>query len=284
MLNGIDFSFGSGLTTAQIKAGGKTFVCRYLSGGNSKDITGAELANYKAADIPVIFVWETTGTDMTSVAAGRSDATVANTQVGQVGAPGAVVFFAADEAQEPDLRGYFDGVLEVLPKTRVGIYGGLGSVKAAFDAGLVSYGWQTLAWSNGQWDDRALIRQVQNNVRFGPATVDLDEAAYWNSSKVLGVTDDFGQWPRPTQQPSKGPYRHEIGKGNTYSFTRWATDVRHESRDMLLAYNKSVTPKLLSQAHYDLLAALAAADVAAEAAKVPRCSMEPGTVLYTENP
>lgn len=203
MLEGIDFSFGSGLTTAQIKAGGKQFVARYLSGGNPKDITRAELANYKAAGIPVIFVWETTGTDMTSVASGRADATAANMQLGQVGAPGAVVFFAADEAQEPDLRGYFDGVLEVLPKTRSGVYGGLGSVRTAFDGALVDYGWQTLAWSNGQWDDRALIRQVQNNVKFGPATVDLDQAAYWNSTRVLGLDDDFGQYPRPKAAVSK---------------------------------------------------------------------------------
>lgn len=61
MLKGIDFSYGHGLTTAQISAAGYAFVCRYLSGDSSKDIDSLELSNYKAAGIRVVFVWETGG-------------------------------------------------------------------------------------------------------------------------------------------------------------------------------------------------------------------------------
>lgn len=213
MLQGIDFSFGNGLTTDEIKATGHSFVCRYLSGGFSKDINAAELAAYRTAGIAVILVWETTGVDMVSHAAGVADAQAAQAELGRLAAAlkdasvaEAVVFFAADEAAEPDMPDYMRGASSVLGKARTGIYGGYGSVHAAFDDGLVSYGWQTLAWSAGEWDDRALLRQVQNNVRVGPATVDLDQAAYWASAtKTLGVHDDFGQWPRPSVTPKPKP-------------------------------------------------------------------------------
>jgi hypothetical protein len=197
MLKGIDFSYGSGLTTTQIKNAGFQFVCRYLSGGNSKDISRTELENYLAADIPVVFVWETTGTDMTSTANGVNDAKGAQAELNALGAPGAVVFFAADEQAEPDLVGYLAGAATVIGHGRTGVYGGLGSIQSAFNHGVVSFGWQTYAWSGGAWDDRALLRQTLNSVRVGPATVDLDQAAYWASSTILTAKNDFGQWPRP---------------------------------------------------------------------------------------
>lgn len=213
MLNGIDFSFGSGVTTAQIKAAGYQFVCRYLSGGNSKDINGTELRNYKAAGIPVVFVFETTGTDMTSEAQGIVDAGVAQAElaalavsVGDASVATAPVFFAADEATEKALGPYLQGVNTVLGKARTGIYGGLASVQAAWNAGLVAYGWQTYAWSNGQWDDRCILRQVQNDITVGPCEADHDQAAYWSvATPVLGLTDDFGQWPKPSVAPPPAP-------------------------------------------------------------------------------
>lgn len=206
MLKGIDFSYGSGLTTTQMKAAGVQFVCRYLSGGgNPKDISKAELDNYLAAGIPVVFVWETTGTDMTSMSNGENDARAAQNELNALGAASAVVFFAADEQAEPDELAYLQGAGYVLGKSRVGIYGGLASIEAAFNNNVVSYGWQTYAWSGGVWDNRALLRQYLNGVKIGPAEVDLDEAAYWNSATVLTVHSDFGQWPRPVITPPPVP-------------------------------------------------------------------------------
>jgi hypothetical protein len=238
MENGIDFSFGSGLTAGEVKNGGKAFVCRYLSGGSSKDINAAELAAWKAAGIGVVFVWETDGI-MSSQAEGASHATVADAQLKQIGASGAVVFFAADAAAMPDLHGYMAGVVSVLGKARTGIYGGISSVSAAFNDGLVTFGWQTLAWSNGQWDNRALLRQVQNGVNFGPAQVDLDQAAFWNSSKVLTMSDDFGQWPRPGTSgppPGNAPYRQVVPAGSVATLEDIAID-RGWSLDKLVAYS-----------------------------------------------
>jgi hypothetical protein len=205
MLKGIDFSYGSGLTTTQMKNAGVQFVCRYLSGGNSKDISKAELTNYMAAGIPVVFVWETSGVDMTSEANGINDAKAAQAELVKLGASTAVVFFAADEQAEPDLVGYLVGAATVIGHARVGIYGGLGSIEQAFNNHVAAYGWQTYAWSGGVWDNRALLRQTLNGVKVGPATVDLDQAAYWSSATVLTVHDDFGQWPRPTVTPPPPP-------------------------------------------------------------------------------
>lgn len=72
----------------------------------------------------------------------------------------------------------------MLGVARPGVYGGLRQVGAMFDAGLVSYGWQTYAWSAGQWDSRAQIQQYRNNQVIGGVSVDFDRA----------TTADFGQW------------------------------------------------------------------------------------------
>lgn len=212
MLDGIDFSFGSGVTTAQIKAAGYSFVCRYLSGGNSKDINSAELANYKAAGIPVVFVFETTGTDATSAANGVADAAKAQAELVTLSAGikdtsvlTAPVFFAVDEESASDVVGYLSGAASILGMSRVGVYGGLGTIQQAFNAGACTYGWQTYAWSNGQWDDRAILRQVMNGIKVGPCTADHDQAAYWSATTpVLDLTCDFGQWPKPSK-PAPAP-------------------------------------------------------------------------------
>ena len=57
-------------------------------------------------------------------------------------------------------------------------------VQRLFNAGKITWGWQTYAWSGGQWDSRAQLRQVQNGMTVDGAACDRDEA--WAS--------DFGQW------------------------------------------------------------------------------------------
>lgn len=202
MLKGIDFAFGGGVTTAQIKAAGYQFVARYLSGGNSKDISAAEVANYKAAGIPVVFVWEVGGNEFT-FAQGAQDAHAADAEANNVGAPGAVIFFAQDVpvAAGANPTAYMQGVNSVIGLGRSGLYAEFDVMKRVFDAGAITYGWQTSGGSGGQWDNRALLRQVAYGVTVGPATCDVDEAAFWSSTQVLGLGDDFGQWPPPGGTP-----------------------------------------------------------------------------------
>jgi hypothetical protein len=192
MLQGFDFAWGS-FTVAGAKANGWSFVCRYLSGGNSKDITATELHNWVTGGIQVVFVWETTGTDMTSYANGVNDALAANAELNRIGAAGSPVFFACDEQFTSDLVGYMRGVNSVLGIARSGIYGGLNTISVAFNNGVVKYGWQTYAWSGGAWDNRALLRQYLNG-----SSYDHDEAAFWSSPSILTTSSDYGQWPRPS--------------------------------------------------------------------------------------
>lgn len=196
-MEGIDYSFGSGTTAAQIKKAGKRFVCRYLSGGGSKDIDKAELHNLLHEGLAVVLVWETTATRMEGgSAAGHADAEKAHSQARNLGVDGIPVFFAADWDATPGQQGNIDAYLHacaaVIGKHRVGLYSGYYPMKRAFDAGKITYGWQTYAWSGGHWDPRAHIHQYKNGTKVPgiPAQVDLDRTT------PAGIRD-FGQWPRP---------------------------------------------------------------------------------------
>jgi hypothetical protein len=63
------------------------------------------------------------------------------------------------------------GAGSILGKDHVGIYGGYYPVKRALDAGVCKYAWQTYAWSGGQWDPRAHIRQNKNGDVLAPKRV-----------------------------------------------------------------------------------------------------------------
>jgi len=64
------------------------------------------------------------------------------------------------------------------------MYAGYYPIKRAFDAGKIKWGWQTYAWSGGQWDARAQLQQYKNGVNVGGADCDYDRA----------MVSDYGQW------------------------------------------------------------------------------------------
>jgi hypothetical protein len=70
----------------------------------------------------------------------------------------------------------------------MGAYGGYYVVKRLFDAGLIDDGWQAYAWSGGQWDSRAALRQIRNGVNVGGGDCDIDESVgqcyFWNHKSV----------------------------------------------------------------------------------------------------
>lgn len=217
---GIDFAYGNGVTTAQLKSHGVEFVCRYLSGGNSKDISAAELKNYKAAGIAVVLNWETSGNE-TSAGEGIADAHAAQAELNSLSRASGIDVTAAPVIFSPDdydphlgtagTLAYMHGAASVLGWKRVGLYGGFLAIAAYFNANIGKYGWQTYAWSGGAWDTRAQLQQWSNNVPLGPTTVDNTRA----------MTDDYGQAiggvaPAPKPQPKPkppapkpaGPVRH----------------------------------------------------------------------------
>lgn len=189
---GIDYAWSKPSVAAMTAAGVK-FIARYLSNDPSKNLTRAEATAANGAGIWCVVVWETTASRaLAGRQAGRDDALTAAYQARALGMPDdRPIYFAVDFDAQPDnypaIREYFIGAASVdgtLGKERVGMYAGYGPIKWAFDTGLVTWGWQTYAWSGGKWDTRAHVQQYQNGVMLGGKNVDYDRAMY----------DDYGQW------------------------------------------------------------------------------------------
>src|SRR5262249_15337126 len=140
---------------------------------------------------------------------GVSQAQAADSQAQSVGQPaGRPIYFAIDFDAQPSQQGvidaYFDGVASVIGVDRTGVYAGYGPVSRLFDNGKISWAWQTYAWSYGNWDSRAQLRQIQNDI--GPGgEMDLDQS----------MVGDFGQWG--PSGGSSGPLGCNVnGITNTY--------------------------------------------------------------------
>jgi hypothetical protein len=169
---------------------------RYFSWDPAKDLSKPELDAALAAGLAVGVVWETTATRMLSGwNGGVTDAAESDKRCKSLGITGIPVYFACDwdaeETQQGAINSYLDGAASVIGRPRTGMYGGYWPLKRAFDAGKMTYGWQTYAWSGGNWDSRAQLRQVQNGVTVCGQECD------WNESHA----NDFGQWPRPGAKP-----------------------------------------------------------------------------------
>lgn len=189
-VEGVDYAWGRPGTAALQKAG-KTFAARYLSYDTTgKNLTRSEAAALSRAGIWIVVVWEQTASRVLGgKTAGSSDAREALRQAKVCGMPDDrpiyfAVDFAATAGQQPTINAYLDGAADVLGRERVGLYGGYGPIKRAFDAGKIAYGWQTYAWSGGKWDPRAQLQQYSNDHRINGVGLDYDRA----------VKDDYGQW------------------------------------------------------------------------------------------
>lgn len=204
-MKGIDYAFGAHPAPAAVKAAGYGFACRYMSAitandGNGKNLQAGELAALLAAGLAVVVVEESTAGRMKDGRApGVADGQHAQAVTAALGMTGVPVYFACDfdasPADQVAINDYLDGAASVIGAGRTGIYGGYYPVKRALDAGRAAWAWQTLAWSGGQWDPRACIRQ-HGTVTIGGASCDVDEAMF----------ADFGQWPRPAAVPAAPRY------------------------------------------------------------------------------
>lgn len=185
MMQGYDYSFSRPDIN---KLSG--FVCRYLSYDPDKNITKAEAELLHAAGIAIVLIWETDAdAALSGNALGKKHGTEANNQARALGCPDDIpIYFAADfDASEDDqkkINSYLRGVASVIGKKRTGLYGGYWTIKRAFDADVIDWGWQTYAWSGGKWDSRAQIQQYENDVSIGGESVDRNRS----------TVDNFGQW------------------------------------------------------------------------------------------
>lgn len=185
---GLDYT--GHLSAKAHKSIGSSFACRYLSGGDAKDLDAGEAQGLLKDGIDVVLVWETTAErTLAAEAAGQADARAALAEAERLGLPAhRPIYFAVDFDEAPsqaaDVAAYFVGVRAVLGIARVGVYGGFYTVERLGAAGLVRYVWQTYAWSDGQLSKRANIYQYSNGHSVAGVPVDYNRAL-----KV-----DFGQW------------------------------------------------------------------------------------------
>lgn len=183
---GLDYAWCT-ISPAGHRSVGSTFACRYLSHDPSKDLSAGEYQTLKAGGIDVVVVWETTAARAgAGRAAGAQDAADALAKALAIGMPaGRPIYFAVDfDASVGTVEPYFRGVNQVLGVARTGAYAGVRVIAGLFDARLITYGWQTYAWSSGRLDSRAQLYQYSNNHRVEGKDCDYDRA----------LAADFGQW------------------------------------------------------------------------------------------
>jgi hypothetical protein len=209
---GLDYSSGRP-SHAAMKTAGVSFVCRYIgsqvhgTGRSAKWLTPSEATALHVDGFDVVAVFETTAQRAEGgAAAGTADAHTAVAELAYCGLPADLpVYWAVDydTTVGPHLRAYFKAIAAVLGIRRVGVYAGYKVVKVLLDEHLVTYAWQTYAWSGGKWDTRAQIQQYSNGKTVGGASVDYDRAMH----------AEFGQWPAkvtppPAPQPKAWPGRY----------------------------------------------------------------------------
>jgi hypothetical protein len=97
---------------------------------------------------------------------------------------------------------YFRGLADILGHKRVGVYGGFRVCSYLWRQSLVSYIWQTYAWSGGAWFTTTHIRQVRNGINVAGVDCDADEAYPDRSG-------DYGQW-MPDISPLADQHPQEV--------------------------------------------------------------------------
>lgn len=201
---------------AAIVAAGYIGVLRYLAplpADAAKVITAAEYAALQAAGLKVALNWEWYGNRAREgAAAGTADAQEALRQADELGYHGAIYFsvdYDAPESDQPALDAYFQACAQVLGLHRVGAYAGYWPLTRLLNAGLVTYGWQTFAWSGGNKDSRIYLYQNGTRVFNGGADVNDILKENWTGETMVpdGWTDDGTTLRSPNGQSVVGQFR-----------------------------------------------------------------------------
>src|SRR6266699_2564480 len=195
---GIDYVTGP--PVADLKAAGVTFVCRYLSFVNNltqvKLLTDVEAKALGAAGIAIVSNYEWyADRALESAASGAADAHIAASQHANCGGPPSrPIYFSVDvDCDGAQTLDYFKGVASVIGLSRTGAYGSYRVLKYLFDMGAIEWGWQTYAWSYGQWEPRAHIQQYNNGMTMAGLSVDYDRS----------IKSDYGQWSQVAPPPQE---------------------------------------------------------------------------------
>jgi len=190
-IEGVDSSYCRP-SPASLVAAGKHFYIGYVSPESGKNVTKTECAAFLAADIDVVLVWEHTAQRaLEGASAGKEDGTRARQQANDLGYPStSVIYTAVDfDATAAQIAGPVADYLKAFAAAAggmmvTGVYGGIAVVRYVMSHDIMAFGWQTYAWSGGDWYAPAQLQQYHNGVTIGGCDTDLDRA----------MVDDFGQW------------------------------------------------------------------------------------------
>lgn len=224
---GVDYSFARP-GGAALKAAGKGFAWRYLyaDGQGGKGLDRSEYDDLVANGIEVPVGYESyANRSLDGRQAGIDDAHAALAQLTALGLPNMPIFLASDfdvkdyapNSSDPvaklgPIAEYYAGAQSVLGDMN-GAYGGYWLIKRLFDANIIKWGFQTYAWSGGQWDERAQLQQYLNGQDINGA-VDLTRAMtdnYGQASKFGGTT------PAPVQTAPAPSAPVQVNNGSTYT-------------------------------------------------------------------
>src|SRR5215472_14212139 len=131
---------------------GATFIVRYGSRDPSKNLTQSELDSALRNMLSVAIVWQEGKTQMLrGYPGGQTDAEDADAFVRGLGLAGIPIYFSCDfdpaSGDWVNVDAYMDGAKSIVGKGRTGGYGGKPFISRQFDAGRMTWGWQTYAWS-----------------------------------------------------------------------------------------------------------------------------------------
>ncbi|MCW2674775.1 MAG: hypothetical protein JWP14_3364 [Frankiales bacterium] len=197
----LDYSHARPATSA-MRRFGAVGVIRYLTRSTSaKRLTQAEARQLRHDGFWVGVVFEDDAARATrGTQAGKADALFAGGQANSIGIPGdCPIFFAVDVDVDPvRVLPYFRAIDETGVGRPIGVYGSQRVVDAVMNAGLATYGWQTVAWSNGRRSPLAhLLQTTEDSVPGTDKNVLLKPIPLWGAPPAAA--------PDPAPQPTPTP-------------------------------------------------------------------------------
>jgi hypothetical protein len=211
MATALDYSAGRP-SGAAVRAAGHAGVVRYAgTAGRTKNITKAEYQDMDRNGVGVALVYENKAGDaLLGRAAGSASASAIAMDARNIGFPATRPFYLAVDqditTQMPTVVEYFRGANNVLGVARTGAYGEADVLDALFAAGVITYGWQTAAWSKGRKAKKAHLFQRIGTAIVGGIGCDVNDilATDWgqhNAQEDDMQLTDIVQAPDGTKLP-----------------------------------------------------------------------------------
>lgn len=206
MATALDYSEGRP-SGAAVKKDGHAGVVRYAgTPGRGKNITKAEFQDLDRNGIGVALVYENKAGDaLLGRAAGGAAAAAIVFDARNIGFPATrPLYFAVDQditTQMPAVIEYFRGINNVIGVARTGAYGEADVIDALFAAGVISYGWQTAAWSKSRKAKKAHLFQRIGTAIVGGVGCDVNDILATDWGQHNTHTEDDMQLTDEVYQP-----------------------------------------------------------------------------------